>query len=371
MIHWDGSTWTEMPTSGASGGVVISRGSNVFSVGDKISQWNGTSWTVIDPLNGLPYPTLVSAVVFPNGDIWTSGRVNPDDDFFNLVYRTANAIPEFTHGSTQTIDVPLTGLNVDQQLNVEDPDISQVVIYKIMSPPSYGVFGGLPDTAITNNGFAFSTGANYQRNPGYTGPDQFTIEASVGSLKSQTTIMVNPFGALPVVLDQYSVIKAGNTALMKWRTATEENTREFIMERSTDGIQFSEIGRVPAAGTARSYSLSDLSPRAGVNFYRLRLVDLDDRETIFGIRSLYFEFIKAFTIDQNPLDGRMLSLRIHIPGNYMLSVFDSQGRMIVSESVDQSREHVLLALPAGISPGLYMVTIGNEENKWTERMVVK
>jgi hypothetical protein len=115
------------------------------------------------------------------------------------------------------------------------------------------------------------------------------------SLTSQTTIMADPVGTLPVILEQYSVVKAGNAALMKWSTALEENALEFIMERSDDGLAFTAVARIPAFGTAHSYALTDSTPKSGLNFYRLKLVHRDGRETIFGTRSLFFDFLPVCT----------------------------------------------------------------------------
>ena len=123
MMHWDGNSWSQISSAGAAGGTVISRGVDVFSVGDRISQWNGNSWTVIDSLNQLPFPALVSAVSFANGDIWTSGRTF-DTAFHSLVYRTANATPQFTHGSSQVLYADYSAHNIDELLKVEDSDIS-------------------------------------------------------------------------------------------------------------------------------------------------------------------------------------------------------------------------------------------------------
>lgn len=88
MIHYDGTSWSLVPTAGSSGGAIAARSATeVFSVGYRISQWDGSSWTIIDSLNDVIYPTLVSTVTFSNGDIWTAGTSGADG-FYTLVYRS-------------------------------------------------------------------------------------------------------------------------------------------------------------------------------------------------------------------------------------------------------------------------------------------
>ena len=89
MIHWDGTSWSEINTSGAQGGVVAWREPDLFSLGYRISEWNGTGWVVTDSLNQLSFPTLVSSVTFSNGDIWAAG-ITYDSSFHTLVYRTVS-----------------------------------------------------------------------------------------------------------------------------------------------------------------------------------------------------------------------------------------------------------------------------------------
>jgi N-acetylneuraminic acid mutarotase len=63
----------------------------------------------------------------------------------------------------------------------------------------------------------------------------------------------------------------GNENSLTWQTMGEMNTARFVVQRSKDGIDFSDIGNVTAMGNGNnSYSFVDASPPAGVTaLYRI------------------------------------------------------------------------------------------------------
>jgi hypothetical protein len=96
---------------------------------------------------------------------------------------------------------------------------------------------------------------------------------------------------LPILLTNFTASRQDNSAVLQWQTAEEENTREFLVQRSPDGTTFSTIGAVAAAGNSSvtlDYSFVDGSPVAGDNYYRLEEVDQDGYTTYTSVRLLNF-----------------------------------------------------------------------------------
>ncbi len=76
---------------------------------------------------------------------------------------------------------------------------------------------------------------------------------------------------------------------LKWVTATEINTSHFIIEKSIDGKNFFDAGKVLAGGYAKdksNYNFSDNLAEAqkGVIYYRLRSVDIDGKSEYSATR---------------------------------------------------------------------------------------
>ena len=82
---------------------------------------------------------------------------------------------------------------------------------------------------------------------------------------------------LPVQLLDFSGTKQGRASQLQWITAGEENTRDFVVERSADGEHYQSIGSIAASGNGHGahYTFRDEAPLNGNNFYRLRVNEED------------------------------------------------------------------------------------------------
>jgi hypothetical protein len=69
---------------------------------------------------------------------------------------------------------------------------------------------------------------------------------------------------------------------LDWATANEQMDSRYIVEKSADGINFTSVGTIASQMRPNSlYKFSDVAPKAGRSFYRVRQVDMngDDVKT--------------------------------------------------------------------------------------------
>jgi hypothetical protein len=87
---------------------------------------------------------------------------------------------------------------------------------------------------------------------------------------------------LPVTWHSLTAVQQGSGALLQWSTATEQNTKDFVVEYITNAMSWSPIGTVAASGNSSSlqyYSHLHKDPVKGqrVHFYRIQQRDLDGK----------------------------------------------------------------------------------------------
>ena len=92
-------------------------------------------------------------------------------------------------------------------------------------------------------------------------------------------VIVDKISPLPVELLSFTASLIENKIVsLDWVTSTEYNSDKFIIERSIDGINWEFLAEKKAAGRSQQpiqYQGFDNSPYLGINYYRLRQVDLD------------------------------------------------------------------------------------------------
>lgn len=93
---------------------------------------------------------------------------------------------------------------------------------------------------------------------------------------------------LPVILEGFTAELTNDKMVgLSWETAQESNSSHFDVERSQNGSDWTTIGTVQAQGTSATttdYNFTDASPAAGINYYRLNMVDRDGRYTYSDVK---------------------------------------------------------------------------------------
>lgn len=80
------------------------------------------------------------------------------------------------------------------------------------------------------------------------------------------------------------------TVELNWATAAENENDYFIVDRSNDGSQFTEIGEIQSVGSlskSMKYSLLDKNPGNGVLIYRLKQVSKDGSSSFIAIEKTH------------------------------------------------------------------------------------
>ncbi len=151
---------------------------------------------------------------------------------------------------------------------------------------------------------------------------------------------------------QIKEIKIGN--VISWSTLTEEGHEKFVIEKSLDGIHFTDIGEVEGSGDSdevNKYAFLDI--RTGVNeaYYRLRMIDFQADEslthTIFYTRETSNDYV--FTSMSSPTTAKHFTL-----------VMESQVKGKLEYSVINQRKEVLLKNARIISEGRNMISVNLE-----------
>lgn len=136
---------------------------------------------------------------------------------------------------------------------------------------------------------------------------------------------------LPVELTTFNAYRKGNSTAVVWETASERNANFFQIERSSDARTFTNIGQLKAFGNtteAHKYLFMDDKPDAGINYYRLKIVDADDKFEYSRTVSVQYDKKIKVWVYPNPVSEKLILERdTEGVGNYDLEIADAVGRI--------------------------------------------
>jgi hypothetical protein len=170
---------------------------------------------------------------------------------------------------------------------------------------------------------------------------------------------------LPVKFASFTATRSNMEVLLKWQTAEEINASRFIVEHSTDGRNFTPIGVVAATGNSDyliSYYYTDKAPVIGINYYRLKEVDLDGKFEYSDVRQVSFTGgALSLSVVGNPFRSS-LQFRVSSPTNEKATIqlSDINGKTLLQKPVElQTGDNVMSVDGSGFAAGIYILSVNS------------
>jgi len=194
-------------------------------------------------------------------------------------------------------------------------------------------------------GEQYMTIGNFNNNAGTTvgnigGPNPQTMAYYYIEDACITGVGGDCLAVLPVSLTSFkATVHNKEDVELTWVTSSERNSDYFVIERSTDGASFENIGTIDAAGnssTTLTYSFNDNSPYSGVSYYRIKQVDYNGGYEYSGVIDVdVLTSIKVKSVKANQFT-KSIEMTIVSPDDQvvMLDIFDLLGRTVHTENID-------------------------------------
>jgi plastocyanin len=196
------------------------------------------------------------------------------------------------------------------------------------------------------------------------------------------TGIINVSEILPVTLTAFNVTASGTNANIQWRTVNERNIANYTIKRSSDGINFTDIGQVKADNktSSNTYSFTDktIPDNDQYVYYFIDILDKDNSRTSSAIQSFKNVFAKAGLLHQlfpNPVSGTdhlMLQFYADKPGKLLVQLFDASGAL-----VKQAQMSAVVGLNNGhfhtgaLAAGTYVLQCTLDDKKETRQIIVQ
>ena len=174
-------------------------------------------------------------------------------------------------------------------------------------------------------------------------------------------------GPTPVTFLNINARQKGSGVSVEWSTSQEFNSKSFDVEKSADGnTNWNAVASINSAGnssTVKNYNAYDPQPFKGINFYRIKQVDIDGKfkysKTVSvklnlnktGVTVIENPFQNMLTVDFSSLTSQVVSVRLT----------DITGKQVAFEkwSINTGSTRKDFSNVSGLQQGIYILSISN------------
>lgn len=188
---------------------------------------------------------------------------------------------------------------------------------------------------------------------------------------------------MPIELLSFTGKCNGNNKTLEWITASETNNDYFTIEKSPDGKEWNEIGKVKGAGnssTVHNYEFVDgslpspMGEGSGVRYYyKLKQTDYNGKYEYVGYIPIEpcspdeWKLILQTIFSEEELQGTLVATE---DANVWLSILDMQGRIIRKEKLRAVRGSNVININIGdLDKGIYFIKANNNKQNIISKFV--
>jgi hypothetical protein len=233
--------------------------------------------------------------------------------------------------------------------NIVTNDVNTTLIKRTNSTSSWSMGGSTPASGNPNRRNGYST-------------------------FSEVAIVSGGPVALPVQMLSFQAAQKNGD--VQWSTAQEHNSDYFVVEKSSDAKNFTEIGRVTAAGESKTltdYTYADTRTQAGISYYRLHQVDQDGYSTYSKVISADIKSSEAqvFSLYPNPSSGQNIYLLTEYVGTAQILLLNHFGKVLSRQQITTNGRPVSIGQEIDIPQGVYIVKLTTPEKEYQQKLVIR
>lgn len=183
---------------------------------------------------------------------------------------------------------------------------------------------------------------------------------------------------LPVMFADVRASQKNSGVEVSWSNLTERDLVSYVVERSANGQSFTAINQqAPRSNTndKESYSAFDATPLAGVNFYRIKVLEVSGK-------IIYSKVLKVdlsgkqtgISLYPNPVIGTQVSVSINVKqGQYTVKVMNGAGQQVYSQRLIHQGGSMTqtVELPSSVKPGIYNMMVTGDNYRESKLFIVQ
>lgn len=181
--------------------------------------------------------------------------------------------------------------------------------------------------------------------------------SSCGTATNCITSSIQKNTTLPVSFGKFTASLQNKWAKLDWNTFSETNNQTFLLYRSTDGENYTQIAEQASKGNgANSYTIFDYYPANGTNYYRIKQKDVDGTLNLLADDAINFSLDEGkIEIWPNPVD-KMMRVGFTAGKYQTLSLTGINGKKLLKQNLNKTQSETKIDM-SNRPKGIYVVEL--------------
>jgi hypothetical protein len=317
------------------------------------------AWPYNYPLGGAGNAPVVTTVTVADGDTLTAEGI--------VIIPLGIAAPTYDNGAIRldnasfkdvVTSVTASTVTFKYQGAAPAPGLRQmgnkvVVTCPVVSPPAFtyawSPASGLTNASIANPTASVSSATTYTVTATYPTNPACKLTASV-------LVPIN-CTSLPVDFVEFTAVNIADHGYLQWNTINELNCSQYVVEKSTDGINFKPIGILNCQNSTSltAYAYTDPEILNNTVYYKIKQLDFNGNAKSTEVESIASSSSSTVTIEPNPfVESINISLKSDVLSDVTLQLLDINGRMVYSQPAKSISD---VSIGLNLSSGLYILQV--------------
>lgn len=178
---------------------------------------------------------------------------------------------------------------------------------------------------------------------------------------------------LPIVLKSFNALaNADKSVSLVWITSKEINNDYFIIEKSTNGVDFQYVAKVNGSNNSNrlvTYEFTDETSNSARVYYRLKQFDRNGAYSYSEIISVSFSSAENVGLYPNPNNGNFKVIAVSGVESQVL-ISDTAGKLVFvsTQMVSEAGE---LNIETNLANGVYLVKIVSESGTTHHKIIIE
>jgi len=185
---------------------------------------------------------------------------------------------------------------------------------------------------------------------------------------------LTPPMALAVQLKSFTAMLENGSVTINWTAEQDVNFSHFVVERSTDGVEYAAIASVLSSTVSRyAYRDGGVSSASSMLYYRLRMVDNTKETSLSQVRVIRLgKGAEALTLSTYP-NPAVNQVRVSVPSEWQnkavsIELYSASGIRVQSQQIASARGTEVVEISKA-TRGMYFIKASCEGKSAQQRIV--